>query len=63
MKKIYIVLDTGEEIFVAHATSLYNYFKATRNKVIVPFNGNLDYILVKNIYYPKLKQFVSYKSV
>ena len=63
MKKIYIVLSTGEEKLVGLANSLYEYLLAVKKKQIVPLHGNIDYILVHNIYNKKRDQYVTYKAI
>ena len=63
MKKIYLVLSTGQEILVGYATSLYDYLLEKKKKSIVPLHGHIDYMLVHNLYSKKYKQFVTYKAI
>lgn len=62
MKKIYIVLSTGKEMFVGFAESLYEYLLVVHEKPIVPFHGHLDFVLVKNVYNPDVDDYVTYKA-
>jgi hypothetical protein len=63
MKKIVMILESGEEIVLGHATSLFKYLLNKIGYPIVPIHGNREYSLIKNIYDNKHKQFVTYKSV
>jgi hypothetical protein len=63
MKKIIMVLESGEEIFCGVARSVYKYLKATYNVKITPLHGDKQYALVKNVYSNEHDQLVSFKSV
>lgn len=58
-----VILESGEEIFVGFAISLYEFLFTVYEKAIVPFHGHTDYVLVKNIYNPILDEIVSYKAL
>jgi hypothetical protein len=62
MKKIILVLDSGEEIILGHASSLFKFLLNYIGNVIVPIHGNREYTLVKNIYDENHNQFVTYRS-
>jgi len=63
MKKIYLILPSGDLRFLGLATSLYDYLLEKKKKVIVPFHGRKDYSLVKNIYSKEHKQYVTYQAI
>lgn len=62
MKKIILILESGEEILCGQASSLYNYLLTKLNQHIVPLHGNREYALVKNLYSEEYDQFVVYKA-
>jgi hypothetical protein len=63
MKKIVLVLNSGEEIVLGHATSLFKYLLRIESRVIVPIHGNRDYSIVKNVYNKMCDQYVTYKAI
>lgn len=62
MKKIYIILEDSTEIFVGMAESIYEWILAIHDMVIVPFHGNKNYNIVKNVYNEGYDQYVTYKA-
>lgn len=63
MKKIFMILESGEEIFCGFATSIFKYLLSTYEFRIVPMSGNREYVLIRNVYNHERNQIVSYKSV
>ena len=63
MKKIILVLESGEEILIGYARSVFKYFKMMYGYKLVPLNGDKKYIQIRNVYDEDRKQFVTYKSV
>ena len=63
MKKVIIILESGEEIECGYARSLFSYFMGAFNRILVPIQGDKAYVLIKNIYHEELDQYVSYKIV
>jgi len=63
MKRIIIILDDCTEITVGYANSIYEWLLGQEDRIVVPFNGNINYELVHNIYYHDLGEFVTYKSI
>jgi len=63
MKKILIVLSTGQEILIGYAESIYEWIKEIEERIIVPFHGHNDYIVVHNVYNEAYDDYVTYKAV
>lgn len=63
MKKIFMILPSGEEVFCTEAPNLLMFLKYLTGFTIVPFNGNEEYTHIENIYSEDAHQFVTYKSV
>lgn len=63
MRKIVMILESGEEIFCGFATSVFKYLQGVYQCNIVPLHGNREYAMVRNIYNEERRQLVSYKSI
>jgi len=63
MKKIYIILETGVEILIGAANSIYEWILEIEERIIVPFHGHTDYIIVHKVYNEQYDQWVTYKAV
>lgn len=63
MKEIFIVLESGEEIFSGFATSVYKHLLFMYGGKYVPLSGNKEYTCIRNMYSPYYNQLVTYKSV
>ena len=60
MKKIVLILSTGDSIFCGMASSLMSYLLVRTEQILVPLHGNRDYVSIKNIYCEELQQYVTY---
>ena len=63
MKKIFIVLEDLTEVFVGMASSIYEWIFTIEDRIIVPFHGHNDYVIVKNVYNEAYDQYVTYKAI
>ncbi len=63
MKKIIIILESGEEIFSGFADSLLKHLMFLYGGKYVPLSGNKDYTCIRNMYNPYYNQFVTYKAI
>jgi len=61
MKKIIMVLPSGEEKVVGLADSIYDYLLATEEVEVTPLCGKKDYIYIDGVYCTEQDQIVSYK--
>lgn len=62
MKKIVMILASGEEIFCGFATSIYKYLLITYKNKYVPLNGDRKYVFIRNLYLQDTNQIVSFKA-
>ena len=60
MKKISIILSTGDMIFCGMASSLLSYLLMRTEQILVPFNGNREYAIIQNIYSEEHDEYVTY---
>ncbi len=63
MKKIIIILESGEEIFSGFADTLFKHLFHMYGGKYVPLNGNREYTCIRNMYNPHFDQFVTYKAI
>jgi hypothetical protein len=64
MKKIYIVLNNLEEVFLGYSDSLKDwFFHAEKRDVIIPLHGKENYTIIHNMYNDAHDQYVTYKAV
>jgi hypothetical protein len=63
MKKIVMILESGEEILCGYARSIFKYYKKMTGLKLVPMNGDKNYTQIRNLYDHNLNQFVTYKAV
>lgn len=61
MRKIIMILESGEEIFCGVATNVFKYLQSAYGGNFVPLHGNRDYAIIRNVYDQKRNQLVSYK--
>ena len=63
MKKIILVLESGEEILCGYARSIFKYYRKMTGIRLIPLNGDKSYIQIRNVYDYERNQLVTYKAI
>ena len=63
MKKIILVLESGEEILCGYARSIFKYYKKMTGIRLTPLSGDKGYVQIRNVYDFERDQLVTYKAI